>query len=82
MGVGFSPYPYALVFPQDEHERLLIDHLTGLGVRVERRTELLHFEEASGLQRLTFAFGKIASFERNSRRIGWLDSIQGHRRKE
>jgi 2-polyprenyl-6-methoxyphenol hydroxylase-like FAD-dependent oxidoreductase len=47
MGVGISPYPYALVFPQDEHERLLIDHLTGLGVRVERRTELLHFEEAS-----------------------------------
>ena len=24
MGIGLSPYPYALVFPQDQHERLLI----------------------------------------------------------
>src|ERR1700732_4563638 len=23
MGEGISPYPYALIFPQDEHERLL-----------------------------------------------------------
>src|SRR5580704_14678406 len=25
MGAGLSPFPYALTFPQDEHERLLID---------------------------------------------------------
>src|SRR5271169_3461566 len=25
MGKGVSPFPYALMFPQDEHERLLID---------------------------------------------------------
>src|ERR1700731_4439065 len=25
MGVGLSPFPYAEIFPQDEHERLLID---------------------------------------------------------
>src|SRR5260221_7091239 len=24
MGAGISPFPYALLFPQDEHERLLI----------------------------------------------------------
>jgi 2-polyprenyl-6-methoxyphenol hydroxylase-like FAD-dependent oxidoreductase len=47
MGVGISPYPYALVYPQDEHERLLIDRLAELGVQVERRTELLHFEDAT-----------------------------------
>jgi 2-polyprenyl-6-methoxyphenol hydroxylase-like FAD-dependent oxidoreductase len=47
MGVGISPYPFALVYPQDEHERLLIDRLAELGVQVERRTELLHFEEAT-----------------------------------
>jgi 2-polyprenyl-6-methoxyphenol hydroxylase-like FAD-dependent oxidoreductase len=46
MGVGISPYPYALVFPQDEHERLLIDRLAELGVRVQRCTELLKFEDA------------------------------------
>jgi 2-polyprenyl-6-methoxyphenol hydroxylase-like FAD-dependent oxidoreductase len=56
MGVGISPYPFALVYPQDEHERLLIDRLAELGVQVERPTELLHFEEATdhvlaGLQR-------------------------------
>jgi 2-polyprenyl-6-methoxyphenol hydroxylase-like FAD-dependent oxidoreductase len=48
MGVGISPYPYALIFPQDEHERLLIDCLAEVGVHVERRTELMHFEDASG----------------------------------
>jgi len=45
MGEGLSPFPYALVFPQDEHERLLIDHLAEAGVQVERQTELLGFEE-------------------------------------
>ena len=48
MGVGISPYPYALIFPQDEHERLLIDRLAEVGVQVERRAELLNFEDASG----------------------------------
>ncbi len=47
MGVGISPYPYALIFPQDEHERLLVDRLAKVGVQVERRTELVHFEDAS-----------------------------------
>jgi 2-polyprenyl-6-methoxyphenol hydroxylase-like FAD-dependent oxidoreductase len=45
MGAGLSPFPYALIFPQDEHERLLIDRLAKLGVEVERQTELLDFEE-------------------------------------
>ncbi|HKN59968.1 MAG TPA: FAD-dependent monooxygenase, partial [Candidatus Acidoferrales bacterium] len=48
MGAGISPFSYALVFPQDEHERLLIDRLSELGVQVERQTELLGFEDASG----------------------------------
>ena len=48
MGAGISPYPFALFFPQDEHERLLIDCLAELGVHVERCTELVNFKEASG----------------------------------
>jgi len=48
MGAGFSPFPYALIFPQDEHERLLIDRLDEVGVQVERQTELLSFEDADG----------------------------------
>jgi 2-polyprenyl-6-methoxyphenol hydroxylase-like FAD-dependent oxidoreductase len=47
IGDGLSPYPYVLTFPQDEHERLLIDRLAQLGVEVERRTELLGFEQIS-----------------------------------
>ena len=48
MGQGLSPYPYALIYPQDEHEQLLIDRLTALGVKVERRTELVEFEDDAG----------------------------------
>jgi 2-polyprenyl-6-methoxyphenol hydroxylase-like FAD-dependent oxidoreductase len=48
MGAGVSPFPYALIFPQDEHERLLIDRLTAAGVEVERQTELLGFKDAAG----------------------------------
>src|SRR5579864_929459 len=48
MGEGISPFPYALVYPQDEHERLLIDRLAGAGVEVERETELIAIEEAAG----------------------------------
>ncbi len=46
MGGEISPFPYALVISQDEHEYLLIDHLAKLGVEVGRRTELVEFEEA------------------------------------
>src|ERR1700735_4176193 len=45
MGVGLSPFPYALIFPQDEHEHLLIERLVEGGVQVERRTELTAFED-------------------------------------
>jgi 2-polyprenyl-6-methoxyphenol hydroxylase-like FAD-dependent oxidoreductase len=47
MGAGLSPYPYALIFPQDEHERLLIQRLAECGVDVERQTEFSGFEEYS-----------------------------------
>lgn len=46
MGQGISPYPYPLIFPQDEHERFLIERLLKVGVKVERSTELLDFEVA------------------------------------
>src|SRR4029453_5012229 len=28
MGTGISPYPYPIIFPQDEHERFLIERLS------------------------------------------------------
>jgi len=48
MGEGVSPFPYAIIFPQDEHERLLIERLSGFGIEVERQTELLDFAESDG----------------------------------
>jgi 2-polyprenyl-6-methoxyphenol hydroxylase-like FAD-dependent oxidoreductase len=45
MGKGISPFPYALIFPQDEHERLLMERLTALGVSVERPVELVGLED-------------------------------------
>jgi len=48
MGKGLSPFPYMLIFPQEEHERLLIDRLATAGVTVERGTELLDFDDGPG----------------------------------
>jgi 2-polyprenyl-6-methoxyphenol hydroxylase-like FAD-dependent oxidoreductase len=45
IGQGLSPYPYLLVYPQDEHERFLIDRLFQEGVPIERPIELITFVE-------------------------------------
>lgn len=44
-GADVTPYPYVLVHPQDQHERLLIRRLETLGIAVERQTELIDFED-------------------------------------
>ena len=65
MGKGLSPFPYAVIFPQDEHERLLIERLTACGVEVERQTELVSFEDSAGrvLAHLKFADGTTEACE-------------------
>jgi 2-polyprenyl-6-methoxyphenol hydroxylase-like FAD-dependent oxidoreductase len=45
VGSGLTPYPFLHIFPQDQHERLLIERLQALGVAVERKTELIGFAE-------------------------------------
>ncbi|GLQ88403.1 FAD-dependent monooxygenase [Dyella flagellata] len=40
-----TPFPFLHIFPQDQHERLLIDRLEQLGVSVQRQTELLRFTD-------------------------------------
>jgi 2-polyprenyl-6-methoxyphenol hydroxylase-like FAD-dependent oxidoreductase len=45
IGAGFTPFPHLFIFPQDQHESLLIDHLKRAGVDVERPAELLGCEE-------------------------------------
>jgi 2-polyprenyl-6-methoxyphenol hydroxylase-like FAD-dependent oxidoreductase len=45
IGSGLTPYPFLQIFPQDQHEQLLIQRLQELGVSVERRTEFLGYTE-------------------------------------
>ena len=44
IGEGLTAYPFLEIFPQDQHERLLIERLEAFGVSVERQTELLRFD--------------------------------------
>jgi len=66
MGKGISPYPYAFIFPQDEHERLLIDRLSDAGVTVERETEFVGLEERDE--------GIIARLERAGGRVDYCEA--------
>jgi 2-polyprenyl-6-methoxyphenol hydroxylase-like FAD-dependent oxidoreductase len=45
IGADLTPYPFLEIFPQDEHERLLIGRLTQLGVSVERPVALVQLRE-------------------------------------
>ncbi|WJH32943.1 FAD-dependent monooxygenase [Paenibacillus sp. CC-CFT747] len=45
LGKGLSPYPFVLSYPQDDHERLLVDHLHRQGLTVEWGTELVSFRQ-------------------------------------
>lgn len=47
VGADLTPFPFLKIFPQDEHERLLIERLSTFGTTVERRTELLGFVDAA-----------------------------------
>lgn len=50
LGEGVSPFPFALVFPQDDHERFLIGKLTVAGIAVEWGVELKEFtQDADGV---------------------------------
>jgi 2-polyprenyl-6-methoxyphenol hydroxylase-like FAD-dependent oxidoreductase len=65
IGVGLTPYPFLHVFPQDEHEALLVERLLALGVAVERGAELLGFEDTGDrvAARLRMADGAEATCE-------------------
>jgi 2-polyprenyl-6-methoxyphenol hydroxylase-like FAD-dependent oxidoreductase len=40
-----SPYPFALMLPQSDTERLLEEHLGRLGINTQRQTEISSFEQ-------------------------------------
>ena len=45
VGADLTAYPFLQIFPQDEHERLLIARLEAMGVSVKRQTELLGYAD-------------------------------------
>jgi 2-polyprenyl-6-methoxyphenol hydroxylase-like FAD-dependent oxidoreductase len=53
LGQGLTPFPFPLIFPQDEHEALLIERLSALGIEIEREVELADFENGGGEIRAT-----------------------------
>ncbi len=73
LGAGISPFPYALVFPQDEHEQLLVDRLRAAGIEVHRRTALTSFEEADGVVRATLEHADGSRSVRSARFIAGCD---------
>lgn len=44
-GKGQSPFPFILSLPQDEHEEILVDELSEIGIEVEWNTTLVSFED-------------------------------------
>jgi 2-polyprenyl-6-methoxyphenol hydroxylase-like FAD-dependent oxidoreductase len=65
IGEGLSPFPFGIIFPQDEHERLLVEKLLALGIAVERRTVLDAVEERANavLAHTRNAEGTVATSE-------------------
>jgi 2-polyprenyl-6-methoxyphenol hydroxylase-like FAD-dependent oxidoreductase len=47
-GAKITPYPFVLIYPQDQHEQFLIERLEKMGVTVQRNTEMLGFEDKGG----------------------------------
>jgi 2-polyprenyl-6-methoxyphenol hydroxylase-like FAD-dependent oxidoreductase len=47
IGQGLSPYPYLIMYPQDEHERMLEGRLADLGVKVERGIEVTDLSQTA-----------------------------------
>ena len=45
IGEGDSPFPFPLILPQDIHERLLVEQLDAIGVKVERSIEVTRVEQ-------------------------------------
>lgn len=79
LGRGLSPFPFALIYPQDEHEPFLIRHLAELGVAVERPTELLSFSEPASTGAPIVAQLRLADGTEQTCRCTFLAGCDGAR---
>ncbi len=48
LGDGISPFPFALAYPQDDHERFLTDRLAESGTHVQWSAKLKRFTQTGG----------------------------------
>jgi 2-polyprenyl-6-methoxyphenol hydroxylase-like FAD-dependent oxidoreductase len=62
IGAGLSPYPFVLAFPQDDHERFLVEQLQALGVEIEWNTALASFSQDGNGVHALLDQGGIESF--------------------
>jgi 2-polyprenyl-6-methoxyphenol hydroxylase-like FAD-dependent oxidoreductase len=69
-----SPYPYGLMLPQSETERLLEERLVRLGVTVERQTEVVGFTASADGVAVTV---RHADGREELVRAGWLAGADG-----
>jgi 2-polyprenyl-6-methoxyphenol hydroxylase-like FAD-dependent oxidoreductase len=73
LGRDISPFPFGLAWPQDDHERFLLDRLRDLGGKVEWQSRLTGFEQD--------AHGVRATVERSGRtaeiRSAWICGCDG-----
>jgi 2-polyprenyl-6-methoxyphenol hydroxylase-like FAD-dependent oxidoreductase len=69
-----SPYPFALMIPQSETERLLEDQLTTFGVSVERSVELHSFTQTADV--VTYTLRKADGSEETAE-AAWLIGCDG-----
>lgn len=74
IGEGFTPYPFVLAYPQDQHERLLIRKLDELGVTVERRVELRRVAQSAAGVRATL---RLADGTEETCEAEWLAGCDG-----
>jgi 2-polyprenyl-6-methoxyphenol hydroxylase-like FAD-dependent oxidoreductase len=73
LGRDISPFPFGLAYPQDDHERFLLDRLRELGGDVEWQSRLTGFTQD--------AHGVLATIEQNGRaaeaRCSWICGCDG-----
>jgi 2-polyprenyl-6-methoxyphenol hydroxylase-like FAD-dependent oxidoreductase len=69
-----SPYPYALMLPQSDTERLLEEHLNRLNVHIERQVELTQFSDGENGVETTL---RSASGGEERLTVDWLIGCDG-----
>jgi len=76
LGRGLSPFPFLLIYPQDEHERTLLAYLEREGVEVERGMEVVEVEGGKSAVRVGLR-DQGGTLERCE--VPWLAACDGAR---